>query len=124
MFCILDFSESDIEYESLEPPQSNILCENNSNVQPNIMKIKKQKKRNKKSKDLIPKCAEVEEVKKLLLEKIEEKDIEALNKFILLEETNSFVTKEYLEKSLNEAIDDKNNTVLHLTSINCLHGHI
>lgn len=123
-FCILDFSESDFENGSEEPAQSNILCENNSNVQSNDMKIKKRKKKKKKPKDLIPKCAEVEEVKKMLLQKIEGKDIEALNKFLLLDEVNSFITKEYLEKSLNEAIDETNNTVLHLTSSNCLHDHI
>lgn len=117
-------SECDIENESVEPSQSNILCENNSNVQSNDMKIKKRKKRKTKPKDLIPKCAEVEEVKKLLLQKIEEKDVKALSKFLLLEEVDSFITKEYIEKSLNESIDETNNTVLHLTSTNCLHDHI
>jgi len=70
------------------------------------------------------KCAEVEEVKKLLLQTIKEKDSEALSKCLLLEDSNSSITKEYLEKSLNEPIDESNNTILHLASTYCLHNHI
>lgn len=124
IFFFLDFSESDVENSNPDLSQSKILCENNSNVLSNEIKNKKRKKRKKKPKDTIPKCAEVEEVKKVLLKTIEEKDVEALSKYLLLEGFNSNITKENLESGLNEGIDEINNTLLHLASINCLHDHI
>ncbi|CAI6347589.1 unnamed protein product [Macrosiphum euphorbiae] len=119
-----DSSENDNENKTVEFPQSKILCENNDSVVKNDSKNKKRKKRKKKPKDTIVKCAEVEEVKKLLLKTIEEKNSEALSKYLLLEDTHSSITKEYLEKSLNETIDESNNTLLHLASTYCLHDHI
>jgi len=58
------------------------------------------------------------------LKTIEEKNSEALSKYLLLEDTHSSITKEYLVKSLNETIDESNNTLLHLASTYCLHDHI
>jgi len=104
----------------VEFPQSKILCENNGSIVLNDSKKKKRKKRNKKPKDTIVKCAEVEELKKRLLQTIEEKNSEALSKHLLLEDSH----KEYLEKSLNETVDESNNTLLHLASAYCLHDHI
>ncbi|XP_060869710.1 tRNA endonuclease ANKZF1-like [Metopolophium dirhodum] len=124
LFSTSDSSENDNENETIEFPQSKILCENNDSVVTNNSKNKKRKKRKKKPKDTIVKCAEVEEVKKLLLKTIEEKNSEALSKYLLLEDTHSSITKEYLEKSLNETIDESNNTLLHLASTYCLHDHI
>lgn len=66
----------------------------------------------------------MEEVKKVLLRTIEENDAEALSKYLLLEGFSSYITKENLENSLNEGIDEMNNTLLHLASIKCLHDHI
>lgn len=63
-------------------------------------------------------------MKTLLLQTVEEKDTEALKKYLLLEGVNHSISKEHLENSLNEAIDETNNTILHLASINCLHDHI
>lgn len=88
------------------------------------MKIKKRKKRNKKPKEKIVKCPEVEEIKQLLLQTIEKKDVKALNKYLLLEGLNSSITIDILENSLNEPIDETNNTILHLAAINNLHDHI
>ncbi|XP_008187953.2 ankyrin repeat and zinc finger domain-containing protein 1 isoform X2 [Acyrthosiphon pisum] len=119
-----DSSENDNENEIVEFPQSKILCENNDSVVTNDSKNKKRKKRKKKPINTIVKCAEVEEVKKLLLKTIEEKNSEALSKYLLLEDTHSSITKEHLEKSLNETIDESNNTLLHLASTYCLHDHI
>lgn len=59
-----------------------------------------------------------------MLQTIIEKDAEALKKYLLLEGLNSSITEEYLKTGLNEVIDETNNTVLHLASINCLHDHI
>lgn len=73
---------------------------------------------------MIAKCPKVEEVKHILLQTIKEKDTEALMKYLRLEGFNSSITQEHLHKSLNEAIDESNNTVLHLASINSLHEHI
>ncbi|KAL5240290.1 hypothetical protein ACI65C_007700 [Semiaphis heraclei] len=118
-----DSSENDNENETVEFPQSKILCENNGSVVTNGLKNKKRKKK-KKPKDTIVKCAEVEELKKCLLQTIEEKNSEALSKYLLLEDSHNSFTKEYLEKSLNETIDESNNTLLHLASAYCLHDHI
>jgi len=90
----------------------------------NKKRKKKKKKKPKNTNSIIVKCAEVEEIKKLLLQTIEEKNSEALSKYLSLEDENSSTTKEYLEKSLNEAIDESNNTILHLASTYCLHDHI
>lgn len=121
---ILDFDENDSENEVIDLLHNTILCENNSKVLSNELKNKKRKKRKKKLKDSNIKCSEVEEMKKLLLQTIEQKDTEALKKYLLLEGVNNFISKEHLENSLNEAIDETNNTLLHLASINCLHDHI
>ncbi|XP_060840505.1 tRNA endonuclease ANKZF1-like [Rhopalosiphum padi] len=119
-----DSSENDSENKIVESPESKIF-ENNSSILSNDLTTKKRKKRKKKPKTTITvKCAEVEEVKKLLLQTIKEKDSEALSKCLLLEDSNSSITKEYLEKSLNEPIDESNNTILHLASTYCLHNHI
>lgn len=123
-FDIVDSSENDNECETIEFPQSKILCEGDDSVFSNDSKNKKRKKRKKKPKDIIVKCTEVEEIKKLLLQTIEEKNVEALSKYLLLEDVNSSITKEYLEKSLNETIDASKNTILHLASTYCLHDHI
>uniref|UniRef100_A0A2S2P475 Ankyrin repeat and zinc finger domain-containing protein 1 n=2 Tax=Schizaphis graminum TaxID=13262 RepID=A0A2S2P475_SCHGA len=121
---ISDSSENDGENKIVESPESKIF-ENNSSILSNGLITKKRKKRKKKPKTTITvKCAEVEEVKKLLLQTIEEKDSEALSKCLLLEDSNNLITKEYLEKSLNEPIDESNNTILHLASTYCLHNHI
>jgi len=53
-----------------------------------------------------------------------EKDVEALRKLVLLEGLKSSITEEYLIAGLNEAIDETNNTVLHLASTYSLHDHI
>ncbi|CAH1707934.1 unnamed protein product [Aphis gossypii] len=122
-----DSSENDDENKIVESPQSKILIENNGSVLSNDLTNKKRKKRKKKPKNtntIIVKCAEVEEMKKLLLQTIEEKNSETLSKYLSLEDENSSITKEYLEKSLNEAIDESNNTILHLASTYCLHDHI
>jgi len=108
----------------VEFPQSKILCENNGSVVTNGLKNKKRKKKKKKPKDTIVKCAEVEELKKCLLQTIEEKNSVALSKYLLLEDSHNSFTKEYLDKSLNETIDESNNTLLHLASTYCLHDHI
>lgn len=127
-FDNLDFSEIDSENEALELSNNKIDSESNvitnDNVLSNEMKNKKRKKKKKKPKDSIVKCSEVEEMKKLLLETIKEKDAEALGKYLLLEGVNNCITQEYLENSLNEGIDDTNNTILHLASASCLHDHI
>ncbi|KAL4112462.1 hypothetical protein QTP88_016247 [Uroleucon formosanum] len=119
-----DSSENGNENENVKFSQSKILCENNDNVVTNDSKNKKRKKRKKKPKETIVKCGEVEEVKILLLKTIEDKNSEALSKYLLLEDMHSSITKEYIEKSLNEAIDGSNNTLLHLASTYCLHDHI
>lgn len=106
--------------------QNIILCSNTNNVNVllNEMKMKKRKKKNRKPKDTIVKCPEVEEIKQLMLKTIKEKDVEALNKYLLLEGLNSSITQDILENSLNESIDETNNTILHLATINSLHDHI
>lgn len=127
LLCHLDSSENDDENKILESPQSKILIENNGSVLSNDSTNKKRKKRKKKPKNtntIIVKCAEVEEIKKLLLQTIEEKNSEALSKYLSLEDENSSTRKEYLEKSLNEAIDESSNTILHLATTYCLHDHI
>lgn len=121
---ILDFSEIDSENDTVELSNNKIVCENNGNVLSNETKNKKRKKKKKKPMDSIIKCSEVEEMKKLLLETIKEKDSEALSKYLLLEGLSNNITQEHLENSLNEGIDDINNTVLHLASTSCLHDHI
>lgn len=100
------------------------MCETNANVVSNELKNKKRKKRKKKPKDSIVKCPEVEEIKKYLLEIIENKDAIALSMYLSMEGLNKPISKEYLEISLNEAVDETNNTVLHLAATNCLHDHI
>lgn len=120
--CIfnLDFSEN----ETLEISQNKILCDNNINVTSNEIKNKKRKKRKKKPNNTIIKCLEVEEVKQLLLQTIKEKDADALMNYLLLKGFNNSITQEHLDIGLNEAIDENNNTILHLASTNCLHKHI
>lgn len=119
-FIFLDISEN----ETVELPQSKILCENNVNISSNEIKSKKRKKRKKKQNNIIVKCPEIEEVKNILLQTIKEKDTEALMKYLRLEGFNSSITQDHLDNSLNEAIDETNNTILHLASTNCLHEHI
>jgi len=121
-FGFRDLSDYDVDNQELS--QINILCETNINILSSEMKNKKHKKRKKKLKDIIVKCAEVEELKRLILLTIEEKNSETLNKYLSLDGLNNSITKEYLINSLNEAIDDTNNTVLHIASIKCLHDHI
>lgn len=117
------FSDSDeYEIENVnDVAQNRILCDN---VLSNEMKIKKRKKRNKKPKDTTIKCPEKNEIKELLIQTIKEKDVESLKKYLLLEELNSSITLDILENSLNEPIDETNNTILHLATINNLHDHI
>lgn len=116
---ILDFSENEV----IDLPENTISCENNIEI-PSEIKNKKRKKRKKKPKDTTVQCPEVEEMKTLLLQTIKEKDAEALRKYLLLEGVNPSISNEHLENSLNEAIDETSNTVLHLASSNCLHDHI
>lgn len=122
-FCIQDFSENDVINETEELPQNKILRETNANVLSNEIKKKKHKKK-KKPKNTSVKCAEVEEIQTFLLQTIENKDASALKIFLLMEDLNKPFSKENLEISLNEAIDEKNNTVLHLASSSCLHDHV
>lgn len=97
--------------------------ETNANVLSNEIKKKKYKKK-KKPKNTPVKCAEVEEIQTFLLQTIENKDASALKIFLLMEDLNKPFSKENLEISLNEAIDETNNTVLHLASSSCLHDHV
>lgn len=119
-FGVLDFNEDETE----EYLQNKILCDTNVNVVSNELKNKKRKKRRKKPKDSIIKCPEVEEIKKYLLKTIENKDAIALRMYLSMEGLNKPISKEYLEISLNEAVDETKNTVLHLAATNRLHDHI
>lgn len=104
-----------------------MLCENNRNILSDEIKNKKRKKRKRKpltkKETLTTKCTEVEEVKNLLVQTIEKNDAVTLNKYLSME-LNSNISEEHLESSLNEAIDEKNNTVLHLAATKSLHDHI
>lgn len=90
----------------------------------NKVKNKRRKKRKKKPKDTVVKCTEVEKIKSLLVQTIEEKDAEKLSKYLSLEGLDSSITKEYLDIGLNEGVDEKNNTILHLASFKSLHDHV
>lgn len=85
---------------------------------------KKKHKRKKKPKSTTVKCSEVKEIQSFLLQTIGNKDASALKTYLLMEDLNQPFSKEQLEISLNEAIDETNNTVLHLASSSCLHDHV
>lgn len=121
----LDSDKDEIENVD-DVVQNRVLCDNanNDNVLSNEIKIKKRKKRNKKPKDTAIKCPKVNEIKELLIQTIKKKDVESLKKYLLLEGLNSSITLDILEISLNEPIDETNNTILHLATINNLHDHI
>lgn len=121
----LDSDKDEIENVD-DVVQNRVLCDNanNDNVLSNEIKIKKRKKRNKKPKDTAIKCPKVNEIQELLIQTIKKKDVESLKKYLLLEGLNSSITLDILEISLNEPIDETNNTILHLATINNLHDHI
>ncbi|XP_050522832.1 ankyrin repeat and zinc finger domain-containing protein 1-like isoform X2 [Daktulosphaira vitifoliae] len=84
--------------------------------------LKKRRKRKKKPKQQISnENHEIEELRIKLLSWIEEKVNVAVENLPLVLGTKS---EEEIENYLNTPLDDLNNTILHLASLNSLHNHI
>ncbi|XP_050522831.1 ankyrin repeat and zinc finger domain-containing protein 1-like isoform X1 [Daktulosphaira vitifoliae] len=120
---VIDSDKSDEHNNSLVPSLSE-----EDNQLPNynhfnrFKDLKKRRKRKKKPKQQISnENHEIEELRIKLLSWIEEKVNVAVENLPLVLGTKS---EEEIENYLNTPLDDLNNTILHLASLNSLHNHI